>query len=176
MQGMEPHGAVGVFPDQARAHDALERLAQAGVDMRTVSILGHGEADDGSLPPEVDHGPEHRREVAAFWGKWGAATGMAVGIGAIGIPLLAFLVGAGPWGLMLGAAAGAAALSGGAGGLVGALAGAGVHEAHARAYEKALRERKLIVVVHTGKPDLVRDAGSILKQAGAERVDLHGSQ
>ena len=72
-----------------------------------------------------------------------AAVGTAVAIPGLGIALAGPLVGA-----LAGAGAGGAA-----GSLVGALVGAGIPEEHAKAYEKDIKDGRIVVGVHPREED-----------------------
>ena len=170
MIGGEPNGVVAVFATTDAASRALESLQGARFDMRSVSVLGPGHAN-GALPPELDHSARHSTEVGSFWGLWGSIVGGAVGGGVIAIPVIAAVVGLGPFAPVLAAIAIGTT---GASALASALVGYGVHEAHALTYERALREGKTIVVVHTDVLSRLEDARVLLSAAAPEHLDTHG--
>ncbi len=173
MIGPEPSGIVAVFPTRAEADAALEWLRVDGLDKRSISVLGPAEAA-ADPPPELDHGPHHRGEVASYWARWGAMFGGVAGVGPVAIAVAASTVGLGPFAVALAAGIAVLAATAGVGAVSTALVGVGVHEQHARAYEKALAAGKFLVVVHTDDPASLRAAQSELRTLGAESIDVHG--
>jgi hypothetical protein len=142
---------VGVFDGQDEAERALEQLREAGLQPGDVSLLmrdapsGDTESER-SYPSPVAGGAA---AGAALGGLLGGAAGWAIAIGAITIPGVGFLIGAGALAATLtGIALGAAT-----GGLIGGLLGLGVPEDEARQYEGHVREGRVLLTVHPG-PDL----------------------
>lgn len=170
MIGKEPNGAIAVYATVAAANAGLEALRSTGFDMRSVSVVGPGHTGDPP-PPELDHSPRHSIEVAEFWALWGAVIGAGVGGAAISVPLIAAVVGIGPFAPVLAAVAVGAT---GVGALASALVGYGVHEAHALSYEHALRDGKVVVVAHADDLGALEDTRAALASGSPERLDTHG--
>jgi hypothetical protein len=170
MVGPEPNGVIAIYPDEWAGHGALQALFRSGIDPRKVSVLGPHPRARAAVPPELDRGVRHAIDVATYWAEWGGVIGAGVGTALITIPLIAAVVGLGTFATTL-AAIPVATTAGGA--LATAFVGLGVHEAHALRYEHALRDGKLVVVVHDDDPAVLEDLRATLAQ-GAERVDTHG--
>jgi hypothetical protein len=168
MDVYEPNGVIAVFASEGVAHTAIRALDAARIDPRSISILGPGET--GERPVELDDKGAHAKDVAAYWAEWGAIAGAGAGAAVVAIPLIAAVVGLGPFAVALAAIPLATSA---VGALAGGLIGLGIHEAHAHRYEKALRAGKFLVVVHTDDLGLLEDARDILSR-GAESVETHG--
>lgn len=164
----EPNGVVAIFASADAAHTAIRALRDERIDERSISILGTQKKVE--TPVELQEKGAHPKDVAAYWAEWGAIAGAGVGAAVVAIPLIAAVVGLGPFALALAAIPLATT---GAGALASGLVGLGVHEAHAHRYEKALRDGKVVVVVHTDDLGKLEDARDLLTP-GAESVETHG--
>lgn len=173
MIGPEPNGIVAVFANHADADAALDWLRLDGLERRNVSVIGPKEAAEDP-PPELDHDPRHRGEIASYWARWGAMIGGVAGIGPVAIALAAATVGIGPVAVVVAAGLAVAATTAGVGAIGSALVGVGIHERHARDYEEALAAGKFLVVVHSDDPAKLRTARAELENLGAESVEVHG--
>jgi len=170
MVGNEPNGLIAIYDAPSRAHAAIEALRQTGFDMRSVSIFGPGRSNS-DLPPELDPRAQHVIEVAEYWAKWGGVVGAGVGAAVVAIPVIAAVVGLGPFALSF-AAIPAATTAVGA--LAAAFVGAGVHESHALRYEEALQAGKIVIVAHTDERDRLEDARAALRVGAPEGLEAHG--
>lgn len=170
MEGPEPNGIVAVLATREQVDSALEWLVAEGVERRAISILGPGTHED--VPPELDRSAQHRSEIARYWGKWGAALGAVAGAGPIAVVVAAIAVG--PVAGVLAAAIGAVAATAGVGALASGLVGLGMHEGHAREYERAIAAGKFVVVVHSDDPAVLRTARRELERLNPESIDVHG--
>jgi len=173
MIGPEPNGVVAVFASLEGAESALEWLRIDGIEKRSISILGPAKLGE-ERPPELDRSTEHEREVASYWARWGAMYGAVVGGGPLSIALVAATVGMGPLAVAVGVGVAALAATTGVGALASALIGVGIHDRQARVYEKAIADRKFVLVVHTDDPLALRTAKAELERLGAESVEVHG--
>jgi hypothetical protein len=173
MIGPEPNGIIAVFPTRFEADAALDWLRIDGLSKRSISVIGPAEAA-ADPPPEIDHSDAHRGEVASYWARWGGMVGGTVGAGPVAIALALSTVGLGPFAIALAAGLAVVAVSAGLGAIGSALVGAGIHQRHALAYEKALAAGKFLLVVHTDDPDSLRTACAELDRLGAESVEVHG--
>lgn len=168
MIGNEPNGALAVFKTWDQANTAIEALEHSGFPMQGVSVLGPGAT--GEPPPELDRSARHSMEVASFWARWGAIIGGGLGAAVVAIPLIAAVVGLGPFApLLLAVPVGTA----GAGAMASALVGLGVHAVHAHRYAKAIASGKFVVVAHTDDRDELEDARAALASGRPELVDVH---
>ncbi len=170
MEGPEPNGVVAVLATREQVDTALEWLTAEGVERSAISILGPGTHED--VPPELDRTSGHRREVASYWAKWGAALGAVAGAGPIAVVIAAIAVG--PVATLLAAAVGTVAATAGVGALASGLVGLGIHEQHARDYERAIAAGKFVVVVHSDDPATLRTALAEIGRLNPESIDTHG--
>ncbi len=157
---------VSVFDTHTEATNAMAALAEAGFDMKTVSIIGRGYHSEETVVGFYNTG-----ERMATWGRnglfWGGIWGMLFGSGFFLIPGLGPVLVAGPLvGWILGSLEGAV-VGGGLSALAGALSGIGVPDDSIAMYETALKADKFVVVARCGSPqvDLAR---LILKQNHTE--------
>ena len=176
MRGPEPTGVVAVFDTQAGAASAIDWLRVHGVEKRAVSVIGPRNATSREdVPPELDHGGTHLREIAAYWSEWGAALGATAGAGPTTIALIAATVGIGPLATALLPALALVAATTGVGALAAAFVGVGLHDQKAREYERAIAGGGYVVVVHTDDPVAIRTTKGELARLGARSVDAHGA-
>src|SRR5437667_2711108 len=106
---------------------------------------------------------------AALGGLLGGLAGTMVAIGAIAIPGVGLVAGAGALAAMLaGVALGAAT-----GGLIGALLSLGVPEDEARQYEGHLREGRVLLTVHPSPDFEIARATGIMEAHGAYDVRVY---
>lgn len=173
MIGPEPNGVVAVFATLEGAESALEWMRVDGIEKCSVSILGPATKRE-DIPPELDHSLEHQGEVASYWARWGATFGALLGAGPLSIALVAATVGMGPLAAAVAVGASAIAATTGIGALASALVGLGIHDRQARMYEKAIADRKFVLVVHSDDALALRTAKSELARLGAESVEVHG--
>lgn len=173
MIGPEPNGVVAIFPTLESAEGALEWLRFDGIEKRSVSILGPASRPE-DLPPELDTSARHEREVASYWGRWGATFGAVLGAGPLSIALAAATVGLGPLAAAVAVGVGALAATTGVGALTSALVGVGIHDRQARVYANAIAAHKFVLVVHSDDALALRTAKAELERLGAESVEVHG--
>lgn len=164
--GSEAITALGVFPDYAAAHRAVEALRRAGYRDEQIGVLG---PDEAAAAREKRSGlkddPTHTRweEGAGVGAAAGGLAGLGLGA-AIAAGLMSPLgpVVAGGWLVAVLASAGTGAAVGGA---VGALAGLGVPEEDARWYASELEGGRVVVTVRGD----ATGAGEILHAHAAAR-------
>jgi hypothetical protein len=172
MQGPEPNGVVAVFPTREAIDQALDWLRIDGVDRRTITILGPNMIQE--LPPELDRSPKHSGEIGSYWAKWGAALGALAGAGPVSIALAAATVGVEAMVPVVAMGFGTVVATATVGAMSAGLVAAGVHERHARRYQRALREGKFVLVVHSDDMATLRAATHEFDRLRAESVDVHG--
>lgn len=155
---------IGVYNDHHAAVEAVNALKAEGFPAKQISILGHAveegesEAGEGIDSDEVWNRPA---KVAAttvgISAIVGPIVGALAGIGLLAIPGLGLLVGAGA---IAGAVAGLeVGLVGG--GIISALAIAGMNKHHEDLYHEHLSQGKFIVVA-SGSSDEVAHAKEVL--------------
>lgn len=172
MEGPEPNGVIAVFETREAVDRALDWLHLVGVERVSVSILGPGLIQE--IPSEMDRTPAHQAEVASYWAKWGAGLGALAGVGPVSIALAAAAVGMGPMATVVAVGLGTVAVTASVGAVSAGLIGAGVHSEHAKDYERALRDGKFLLVVHTDDASTLRAAREEFERLGASSMDTHG--
>jgi hypothetical protein len=165
----EPNGVIAVLASGQQIDAAVEGLRESGIDHRSIVVVRPGTAD--TELPELDRGPKHSLEVAAYWARWGAILGAGISLAIVAIPAIAAIVGLGTFDRELLLVPLVMAVGGAA---VSAAIGLGIHLYHAMAYARALRRGKTVVVAHTDDRDSLLDARAVLANLGAERIDVHG--
>ena len=135
----------GIYPSEAAAESAVDRIVAAGFSNSDVSVL----MADASSTKDFAHdkatkAPEGTATGVTAGGLVGGTLGLLAGIGALAIPGVGPLIAAGP---IMGALAGLG-VGGAVGGLLGALVGLGIPESNAAAYEEALKKGGVVFGVH----------------------------
>ena len=168
---MKKHFVVAVYNDVEKAKATVHRLLEAGVKKRSISVVGKSNEEEIE---EVEL--EKTNSDVLVWGAqgalWGGLLGLLLGGVLFVVPGFGPIVGVGPVaaalaGMLGGAMTGAAAL-----GLADALIEWGMGEIEAKRFEKLVEENKVLVVVHGDEAD-VQHAETVLKESGAESVEVH---
>ncbi len=168
------HTVIGVFADSDDAEEGLVTLRDAGFSKDNLSLVfSHSDAAD-----------EVRSQAASERGGDSTVGGVVVGgvtggviSGLIGAGLLA-IPGAGPF-LAAGwlvSAAGGAGVGAAAGGWLGAITRIGVPEDVAARYEEEMAAGSWVVMALADQGDDENEAQSLLRDAGARRVDSYPYQ
>ncbi len=163
--------SVARFPDHTQAETAVKALAQAGFDMKQLSIVGRGYHTEENVVGFYNADGRIR-----FWGKYGAFWGGLWGLFGAGIFLSSPMTG--PV-MALGALAAIAlsavegAVAFGASGAIGAaIYSMGIPENSVLEYEHALKADSFLVFVHGTAGD-VTCAKSILATVKPTQLDVH---
>ncbi|MDF2119255.1 hypothetical protein PY365_27190 [Roseiarcaceae bacterium H3SJ34-1] len=169
---MNSHSAVvAVFDHHRQAEDAVKKLADAGIEITKVNIVGKG-----CHTEEKAVGFYNAGDRIKFWGKygafWGSLWGLFVGSLFMTVPVIGPIVVLGHLGaIVLGAVEGAA-LGGGMSALGAALFSIGIPKNTVIDYETAVRTDSFLVMVD-GSPEEVERAKIILTVAKPSRLDVH---
>jgi hypothetical protein len=154
----ELNAVVAVYGTHIEAEEAVKELQRAGIDMRTLSIVGKDSHTDEHVVGYYNTGDRMK-----YWGKtgafWGGVWGLLFGSAFFVIPGLGAVLAAGPvvaW--IVGALEGAAVL-GGLSAVGAGLYGMGVPRDSVVQYEMALKTDKFLLMVHgtTTEVDRARD-------------------
>ncbi|HEY8708572.1 MAG TPA: general stress protein [Burkholderiaceae bacterium] len=163
--------AVAVYDSHVQAEDAVHKLAKAGFDMKSISILGKDYHTEEHVVGYLNAG-----DRAKFFGKlgafWGGLAGMLFGSALMFVPVVGHIVILGPIAATIAGGLQGAVLGGGASALVGALSTLGIPKDSVLRYETALEADKFLVVVHGGSDD-IRRAHEVLTAAGSTDVQAH---
>lgn len=165
------NAVIAVFTDHQGAQAAVKKLADAGIDMKHLSVVGKGYHTDEKVVGLYNDGDRMK-----FWGMrgafWGALWGSLLGgvfmfIPAVGhVVVLGYLAST-----VIGAVEGAVVI-GGLSALDAALYSSGIPKDSVLAYKTAIEADNLLVTVHGPAEEITR-AKAILGALGATRVDLH---
>jgi hypothetical protein len=169
---MEQDGnVIAVFADHQGAEAAVKKLAEAGIDMKHLSVVGKGYHTDEKVVGFYNAG-----DRVKFWGKrgafWGGLWGWLVGALFLTIP------GTGPvvvLGYLAAAAVSAiegAVVVGGVSALGAALYSIGIPKNSVIQYEADLKAEKFLVMAHGPAEEMAR-AKTILATFNPSRLDQH---
>jgi hypothetical protein len=161
---------VAVFPDHAAAENAVKKLAQAGFDLRSLSVVGNGYHTEEKVVGFYNVGDRVKfwGERGAFWGGlWGLFFGgLFVATPVVGpVFVLGYLAGA-----AISAVEGAIVV-GGLSALGAAFYSLGIPKDSVIAYEAAIKADEFLVMAHGGATETSR-AKAVLGAANASRLDV----
>jgi hypothetical protein len=164
--------AVGLFPTQAEARDALYKLRDSGFNMDQISIIaqsGEGVTNltDSNQYDSAKSNAEQAQGGAGAGAVAGAVAGGVIGlVGSLGV-LAVPAVGVGTeLGIILGNTLLGSGIGAAGGGLVGALIGWGVPEEQANFYNDRVYNHNEYLVMVEGTEQEIRAAEKILQSYG----------
>jgi hypothetical protein len=165
------HTVAGLFPDRARAEQAIDDLKAAGFTGDQIGVALRDRTAQGELIAETDtHAAEGAVTGAVGGGLLGGLTGFLIGIGALAIPGIGPVIAGGALAAAFGIAGGTAVAGAGigaaAGGVLGALEGLGIPASKAPHFETGFRAGAVLVTVEGGAR--VLEALAILDRHGAD--------
>lgn len=170
--------AVGVFGSASSLQEAIDELLSSGFDRAEISLLASEHAVEKKLghaykkAMEVEDDPSVPRLAYVSTEAIGDAEGGLVG----GLMYVGAVAAAGAvvaTGGTLAAAIAAAALTGGAGGLIGSVLASSVGDQHARHLQEQLDHGGLLLWVRTRDAEHERAAKEILGKHSAHDVHTH---
>lgn len=170
----ENNSVVAIYASHTGAEDAVKELQRAGIDMRSLSIVGKGSHTDEHVVGYYNTGDRMKYwgKVGAFWGGfWGLLFGSAFfavpGLGAVLVagPLVAWIVGALEGAVVVG---GLSAVGAG-------LFSLGIPKDSVLTYETALKTDKFLLMVH-GSVAEVEKARDVLETTQPENVTFHPAE
>jgi len=165
------NAVVAVYDKHFGAEEGVKELERAGVDMRTLAIIGKNTHTDEHVVGYYNTGDrmKYRGKTGAFLGgSWGLLLGSAF----FSIPGIGPVLLAGPvFGWIVGAVEGAVVV--GALSAIGAgLVGMGIPQHSVVEYELALKTDMFLLMV-AGSADAVDKARGILEGSRAVRTKVH---
>ena len=163
--------AVAVYDSHGQAEDAVHKLAKAGFDMKTISIIGKDYHTEQHVVGYFNTGDrvKYSGKLGAFWG---GMAGILFGSALMFVPVVGHVVVLGPIAAAIAGGLQGAVLGGGASALFGALSTLGVPKDSVLRYETAIKADKFLVIVHGGGDDILR-AHEVLVAAGSDDVQAH---
>jgi hypothetical protein len=167
----EFNAVIAVFADHQGADAAVKKLADAGIDMKHLSIVGQGYHTDEKVVGFYNMGDRMK-----FWGTrgafWGGLWGWFMGGIFMIIPGVGHVVVLGYLATMAISAMEGAVVVGGLSTLGAALYSSGIPKDSVVAYESALKADKFLVTAHGPAEEMGR-AKAILGTLNPSRLDLH---
>lgn len=170
----ELNAVVAVYDTHIGAEEAVKELQRAGIDMRTLSIIGKDTHTDEHAVGYYNSGDRMKRwgKTGAFWGGfWGLLFGSAF----FAIPGIGPILVAGPAVAWIVAALEGAAVVGGLSAVGAGLYGIGIPKDSIVEYEMALKTDKFLLMVH-GTAAEAQKARDIIETTRPSTVTLHASE
>ena len=165
------NAVIAVFADHQGAEAAVKKLADAGIDMKHLSVVGKGYHTDEKVVGFYNAGDRIK-----FWGKrgafWGGLWGWLFGGVFMFIPVVGHVVVLGYLATMLMSAIEGAVVVGGLSALGAALYSTGIPKDSVVAYETALKADNFLVMAHGPAEEMAR-AKAVLGTLNPSRIDLH---
>jgi hypothetical protein len=163
--------AVAVFTDHQGAEAGIKKLAEAGFDMKKLTLVGKGYHSEDKIVGFYNLGDRVR-----FWGKYGAFWGGLWGLLFGGIFVTVSGVGSvvvlGYLAAVVLSAVESAVLVGGLSALGAALYSIGIPKDSVLNYETAVKADGFLVMAHGTAEEMAR-AKAILGASNPSRLDVH---
>lgn len=166
-----PDSVIAVFADHLGAEDGVKRLAAAGFEMKTLSVVGKGFHIEDKVVGFYNTG-----DRVKFWGLrgafWGGLWGLFFGGLFLTVPIVGHVVVLGYLAATLFSAVETAITAGGLSALAAGLYSIGIPKDSVIKYESDVKTDGFLVMAH-GSPAEMARAREILKAANPTRIDLH---
>jgi hypothetical protein len=170
----EQNAVVAVYGAHSEAEEAVKELQRAGIDMRTLSIVGKDTHTD-----EHPVGYYNTGDRMKYWGKtgafWGGFWGLLFGSAFFAIPGIGPVLVAGPLVAWIVGALEGAVVVGGVSAIGAGLYGMGIPKDSVVQYDLALKTDKFLLMVH-GTTAEVEKARNILQSTRPLNVTVHSSE
>jgi uncharacterized membrane protein len=170
----EQNAVVAIYDTHAGAEEAVKKIQRAGIDMRTLSIIGKDTHTD-----EHPVGYYNTGDRMKYWGKfgafWGGFWGLLFGSAFFAIPGIGPVLAAGPVVAWIVAALEGAAVVGGVSALGAGLYSIGIPKDSVIEYEMAIKTDKFFVMVH-GTASEVEKARGVLESTDSASVTVHSNE
>ncbi|MGD0300711.1 MAG: general stress protein [Bryobacteraceae bacterium] len=170
----EQNAVVAVYATHVEAEAAVKELQRAGLDMRTLSIVGRDTHADEHVVGYYNTGDRMK-----YWGKtgafWGGFWGLLFGSAFFAIPGLGPVLVAGPLVAWIVGGLEGAAVVGGLSAIGAGLYGMGIPKDSVVEYELALKTDKFLLLVHD-KASEIEKAKSIIAATRPINVTLHSPE
>ena len=161
---------VAVFADHQAAERAVKKLAEAGIDIKQLSVVGRGYHVDEKIVGFYNTG-----DRVKFWGKqgvfWGTLWGWLGGL-FLFVPVVGHVVVLGYLAVIAVSAIEGAVVVGGVSALSAALYSIGIPKDSVIAYEGALKSDRFLVMAH-GPMEEVARARTVLAGLRPASLDVH---
>jgi uncharacterized membrane protein len=156
----EQNSVVAVYATHTGAEEAIKELQRAGIDMRTLSIVGKNTHADEHVVGYYNAGDRMK-----YWGKtgafWGGFWGLLVGSAFFAIPGIGPVLVAGPLVALIVGGLEGAALVGGMSAIGAGLFSMGIPKDSVLQYETALKTDQFLLVAHGSAAEVAKARGII---------------
>lgn len=170
----ELNAVVAVYDTHLGAEEAVRELQRAGIEMRTLSIVGKDSHTDEHVV-----GYYNNCDRMKYWGKtgafWGGFWGLLFGSAFFAIPGIGPVLVAGPLVAWIVGALEGAVVVGGVSAIGAGLYGMGIPKDSVVQYEMALKTDKFLLMVH-GTTTQVEKAKDIIEHTRPANVTLHSAE
>jgi uncharacterized membrane protein len=167
----ELSAVVAVYATHTGAEEAVMELQRAGIDMRTLSIIGKDTHTDEHVVGYYNTG-----DRMTYWGKtgafWGGFWGLLFGSAFFAIPGIGPILVAGPLVAWIVGALEGAVVFGGLSAIGAGLYGMGIPKDSVIQYEMALKTDNFLLMVH-GTSQEVAKAKEIIEGTSPINIGLH---
>lgn len=167
----ELNAVVAVFADHQGADAAVRKLADEGIDIKHLSVVGKGYHTDEKIIGFYNAGDRIK-----FWGTrgafWGGLWGWLFGGMFLAVPVIGHVVVLGYLAAAAFSAIEGAVVAGGLSALGAALFSSGIPRDSVIAYENAVKAEEFLVTAHGPVAEIDR-AKAILATFNPSRLDLH---
>ena len=167
----EANAVVAICDTHIAAENAIKQLQEAGVDMKTLSIVGKDTHTDEHVVGYYNTGDRMK-----YWGKlgafWGGFWGLLFGSAMFAIPGIGPILVAGPLVTWIIAGLEGAVVFGGISAVGAGLVGIGIPKDSVLEYDVALKTDKFLLIIH-GSPEDVNRAREILSTTPAVTHKLY---
>ena len=168
------NSVVAIYDTHDQAEHAIKELQEAGVDMRSLSIVAKNTHTDEHVVGYYNAGDRMK-----YWGKigafWGGFWGLLFGSAAFAIPGLGPILVAGPLVAWIIAGLEGAAVVGGVSAVGAGLVSIGIPKDSVLKYDVALKTDKFVLVVH-GSVEAVDKAKDIIAGTEQSHYAVHGEK
>jgi len=165
---------IAVFQDHTAAESAVKKLAEAGFEMKNLSVVGKGYHTEENVVGFYNVG-----DRIQFWGRrgafWGGLWGLFFGGLFVTIPILGHVIVLGYLASAMIAAVEGAVVVGGLSSLSAALYSIGIPKNSVVQYETDVKADGFLVMAHGTAADIAR-AHSILNAGNPSRIDVHAAR
>ena len=170
----EQNAVVAIYDSHTGAEEAVKKIQRAGIDMRTLSIVGKDSHTDEHAVGYYNTGDRMK-----YWGKtgafWGGFWGLLFGSAFFAIPGIGPILVAGPLVAWIVGALEGAAVVGGLSAVGAGLYSMGIPKDSILQYETALKTDKFLLMVH-GTAREVETARAIIEKTRPFNVTLHSAE
>jgi hypothetical protein len=170
----EQNAVIAVYDTHLGAEEAVKELQRAGIDMRTLSIIGKDSHTDEHAVGYYNTGDRMK-----YWGKtgafWGGFWGLLFGSAFFAIPGIGPVLAAGPVVAWIVGALESAVVVGGVSAIGAGLYGIGIPKDSIVQYELAIKTDKFLLMVHGAATD-VKKAREVIESTQPVSVTVHSHE